>query len=528
MGDGAEPSSTREPVATAMDATLGDLLTRVTALGADRPAITLDERTVTFGALDRTADAVARALVAEGLAPGDRMAVLLRNVPECYALLFGAARAGVVLVALNWRLAPPELAAILDDAEPALLVVGSAQLDLVPPAHRPARTVVLETDFDAWVADGTADPSHEPAPGRAAEHADRVVLQLYSSGTTGLPKGTLLTHANLAWTPRMGREFYGMGPDTVNLVPSPMFHIGGIGYGLTALGQGGHTVLLSDLAPAHLLDRIERHRVTHAFLVPAVIAAMLAAPELAGTDLSSVQRIAYGGAPMTEPLLRRAIAGLGCGFMAVYGMTETAGTVVSLAPDEHDPDGPRAHLLRSVGRPLPWLEVDLVDPLTGEPVPARAVGEIVVRSGQNTVGYWRRPEETAATLTADGWLHTGDAAWRDDEGYLYLHDRIKDLIISGGENIYPAEVENAVAAHPDVADVAVVGVPSERWGETPTAVVVPVAGVTIDPAALLDDVRTRLARYKCPTSVEVVDVLPRNASGKVLRRELRERYRGGP
>jgi acyl-CoA synthetase (AMP-forming)/AMP-acid ligase II len=506
---------------TAMDATLGDLLTRVTALGVDRPAITLDDHTLTFGELDRTADRVAHALAAAGLVPGDRLAVLLRNVPQFYALLFGAARAGVVLVALNWRLAPPEVAAILDDADPRLLVVGKGQLGLVPDDPKRA-LVVLEDDFAAWVAEQPAEqpPSYAPSP-------DDVVLQLYSSGTTGRPKGARLTHANLAWTPRMGREFYAMGPDSVNLVPSPLFHIGGVGYGLTALGQGGHTVLLSDLTPAHLLAQIERHRVTHAFAVPAVIAGMLAAPELGHTDLSSLQRIAYGGAPMTEALLRRAIDGLGCGFMAVYGMTETAGTVVSLAPEEHDPDGPRAHLLRSVGRPLPWLEVDVADPLTGEPVAPGAVGEIRVRSGQNTVGYWRLPEETASALTPDGWLRTGDAAWRDEDGYLYLHDRIKDLIISGGENIYPAEVENALAANPDVADVAVIGVPSPRWGETPKAVVVPAPGATIDPDALLADVRTRLARYKCPTSIEVVDALPRNASGKVLRRELRAAYRMG-
>ena len=381
--DGPQPRRPAQPgpAEELLMSTLGDLLTRVTGLGSDRPAITLDDRTVTFGELDRTADQVARALAVAGLAPGDRVAVLLRNVPEFYALLFGAARAGVVLVALNWRLAPLEVAAILDDAEPRLLVVGKGQLALVP--DEPPCALVLLEDLAAWTAEQTAEPL-----GRTVS-PDDVVLQLYSSGTTGRPKGVRLTHANLLFTPRMGREFYGMGPESVNLVPSPLFHIGGVGYGLTALGQGGHTVLLSDLAPAHLLAQIERHRVTHAFVVPAVIAGLLAAPELGRTDLSSLQRIAYGGAPMTEALLRRAIEGLGCGFMAVYGMTETAGTVVSLAPEEHDPDGPRADLLRSVGRPLPWLEVDVADPLTGEPVGPGNVGEIRVRSGQNTVGYWR-------------------------------------------------------------------------------------------------------------------------------------------
>jgi acyl-CoA synthetase (AMP-forming)/AMP-acid ligase II len=258
---------------------------------------------------------------------------------------------------------------------------------------------------------------------------------------------------------------------------------------------------------------MERHRVTHAFAVPAIVAAILASPAVGQADLSSLQRIAYGGAPMTEALLRRAIDVLGCGFMAVYGMTETAGTVVSMAPEEHEP-----HRLRSVGRPLPWLEIRLVDPVTEEEVGVGEVGEILVRSGQNTPGYWHRDEPT---VDDDGWLRTGDAAYLDAEGFLYLHDRIKDLIISGGENVYPAEVENALAAHAGIADVAVIGVPSPRWGETVKAVVVPREGVTLDPDEVLADVRTRLARYKCPTSIDVVGTLPRNAAGKVLKRELR-------
>ncbi|ALE78390.1 fatty acid--CoA ligase [Pseudonocardia sp. TMWB2A] len=498
-----------------MDATLSDLLDRVTALGADRPAVSLDDRTVTFGELDARANRVAHALAAAGLRPGDRLAVLLRNTPEYVEVLFGSARAGVVLVALNWRLAAPEIAAVLGDARPALVLTGRGEAHLLPAGTDP---LLLEDGYEAWLAGHPATPPDVPVG------PDDVVLQLYSSGTTGLPKGVLITHANLAYTPRMGREFYGMGPDTVNLVPSPLFHIGGIGYGLTALGQGGHTVLLSALTPEHLLAELERRRVTHAFAVPAVVAALLTAPGIAEADLSALDRIAYGGAPMTEALLRRAIDVLGCGFMAVYGMTETSGTVVTLTPDEHDPGGPRAHLLRSVGRPLPWLEVALTDPVTGAPVADGEVGEIRVRSGQNTPGYWNRPQETAAALD-DGWLRTGDAAWRDADGYLHLHDRIKDMIITGGENVYPAEVENALAAHPSVGDVAVIGVPSPRWGETVAAVVVPAEGAVVDAEALLADVRTRLARYKCPTSVTIVDSLPRNASGKVLKRELRAAHR---
>lgn len=495
----------------AMDPTLGEMLTRVTALGPARPAVTCGDETRTFGELDERANRVAHALHRDGLRQGDRMAVLARNRIEYFDLVFGAARAGVVLVALNWRLAAPEIAAILADADPALLVLGSGQRDLAV-GWADAGTVVLDGGYEAWLGD-RGPVAHAAAP-------DDVVLQLYSSGTTGQPKGARLTHANLAFTPRMGREFYAMGPDTVNLVPSPLFHIGGTGYALTALGQGGHTVLLADVDPDAMIGEIERHRVTHAFLVPAIVAMILSSPRVGDADLSSLQRIAYGGAPMTETLLVRAIDTLRCGFMAVYGMTETAGSVVSLAPDEHEP-----RLLRSIGRPLPWLEIELTDPATGEPVPAGQVGEIRVRSGQNTPGYWNRPEETAAALDGDGWLRTGDAAYRDEDGYLYLHDRIKDMIISGGENVYPAEVENALAGHPSIADVAVIGVPSERWGETVKAVVVPAPGAEVDAGALVAYARERLAGYKCPTSVDVVEALPRNASGKVLKKDLRAAYR---
>jgi acyl-CoA synthetase (AMP-forming)/AMP-acid ligase II len=497
---------------------LGNLLADMAALGPARPAITCGERTLSFGALDARSSQVAHALVRAGVGPGDRVAVLTKNRPEFFELLFGAARAGAVLVALNWRLAPPEIAAIVDDAEPSVVLAGADQRGLLPvdlAVRLGDAAVDLDTRYEAWI-DGlpTSAPDVPAAP-------DDVVLQLYSSGTTGVPKGARLTHANLAFTPRMGRESYRMGPDTVNMLASPLFHIGGTGYALTALGQGGHTVLMAEVDPAAMVRAIERHGVTHAFFVPAVVKLLLDGAGAA--DLSSLQVIAYGGAPMTEALLLRAMGTLGCAFMGVYGMTETAGSVTALAPEDHDAGGPRAGLLRSVGRALPWHEVVVTDPITGEPSAAGEVGEIWVRSGQNTPGYWHRPQETAATLTPDGWLRTGDAAYADAEGYLFLHDRIKDMIISGGENIYPAEVENALASHPAVADVAVIGVPSERWGETVKAIVV--AGAPVTAEDLIAHARTRLAGYKCPTSVDFVAELPRNASGKILKRVLRESHR---
>jgi long-chain acyl-CoA synthetase len=497
--------------------TLGALLADLAAKGPERPAITCAGRTLTFGELDARSSQVAPALVRGGVRPGDRVAVLTKNRPEYFELMFGAARARAVLVGLNWRLSGPEIAAIADDAAPAAVFAGGDQRELLP-ASLLDRVVDLDAGYEAWIAGlPTAPPDTAPV-------AEDVVLQLYSSGTTGLPKGARLTSANLLHTPRMGRESYRMGPDSVNLLASPLFHIGGTGYGLTTLGQGGHTVLMAEVDPAAMLRLITEHRVTHAFFVPAVVQMLIDQPGVADADLSCLQVIAYGGAPMTEALLMRAMAALRCAFLGVYGMTETAGSVTCLAPEDHDPGGPRAGLLRSIGRSLPWHEVAVHDPLTGEPSPVGEVGEIWVRSGQNTPGYWHRHEETAATLTPEGWLRTGDAAYADAEGYLFLHDRIKDMIISGGENVYPAEVENALAGHPAVADVAVIGVPSERWGETIKALVVPSPGTRPTADELIAHARTRIARYKCPTSVDLVAELPRNASGKILKRVLRAPY----
>ncbi|GAB2932065.1 fatty acid--CoA ligase [Rhodococcus aerolatus] len=503
-----------------MGTTPATLSAMVSALAADRPdapAVTLDELTRSFAELDARGARAATALRAAGVGAGDRVAVLDKNAPTFYDLVLGASRLRAVLVGLNFRLAAPEVAEILDDAAPRVVVVHPDLRHLVPVDVR-ATVVELGDPYERWLAEAPADGAEDLA------EPDDVVLQLYSSGTTGRPKGALLTHANLAWTPRMGRERYGMGPDTVNLVPSPLFHIGGIGYSLTALGQGGHTVLVRDVDPAVLLALVERHRVTHTFLVPAVIQLLVESPALATTDTSSLRRIAYGAAPMGETQLLRAMAAIGCDFMGVYGMTETAGSVVSLQPEDHDPGGPRAGLLRSVGRPLPWLELRVVDPATGTDAPVGGVGEIWVRSAQNTVGYWGRPDLYADAVTPDGWLRTGDAAYLDDEGYVFLHDRIKDMIVTGGENVYPAEVENVVHGHAAVAQVAVIGVPSPRWGETVKAVVVPREGATLDGDELIAWTRDRLAHYKCPTSVDVVTELPRNASGKLLKHVLRAPY----
>jgi len=504
-----------------VSATLAGLIRDLAGRRPDAPAVSLGDRTLTFADLDARSSRVARVLLDAGVGPRDRVAVLDKTAPSFFEVVFGAAKTGAVTVGLNSRLAAAEVAGIVADARPCVVLVAPEFRSLLGDAAAGARVVVLGEEYEAELAGASPDD-----PGGGTD-PDEVVLQLYSSGTTGRPKGAMLTSANLLWTPRMGREHYRMDEDTVNLVASPLFHIGGIGYSLTAMGQNGHTVLVRDVDPVALLALVERHRVTHTFLVPAVVQMLAESPALSGTDLSSLRRIAYGAAPMGETQLLKAIALFGCDFMGVYGMTETAGSVTALAPGDHDPGGPRARLLRSVGRPLPWVDLRVVDPATGTDAPVGGVGEIWVRSGQNTVGYWGQPELTAETLVEGGWLRTGDAAYLDAEGYVYMHDRMKDMVVTGGENVYPAEVENVLSAHPGVLEVAVIGVPSDRWGETVKAVVVRRPGVDLDEAGLVAFARERLAHYKCPTTVDFADQLPRNASGKVLKKVLREPFWSG-
>jgi long-chain acyl-CoA synthetase len=290
------------------------------------------------------------------------------------------------------------------------------------------------------------------------------------------------------------------------------------------MSRGGTSVILRDMDPAELIRLVERERITHAFVVPAVLMLLLATPGIEKADLSSLDTIFYGASPIAEDVLVRCMQVIGCRFSQVYGMTETSGAIVRLDHEDHDPDGERRHLLRAAGKALPGVEIRIVDPDSGDDAAVGTVGEIWTRSAYNMLGYWEKPEETASTIVEGAWLRTGDAGYLDDEGYLFLHDRIKDMVVSGGENIYPAEVENVLLAVDGVADAAVIGVPDDTWGETVKAVVVRSPGSDVSAEAVIAFCRDRLAHYKCPTSVDFTDILPRNPSGKILKRELREPF----
>ena len=492
-----------------------DLLRAHAARTPGAPCLTFEGDTLSFAELDARASQVANALAAAGIVPGDRVALLARATPVSYELVYGCAKAGAIFLPINWRLSAREVAAILADGAPRIIVAADELLPLLAAADGQPATISLD-DYAAWRdASDVTDAGRTPAPNEAA-------MLLYTSGTTGTPKGVAISHGNLSFVERTAREAWQFDAQSVNLVAMPLFHIGGIGYGMMALSQGGHSVLLAQPDPDAVFGAIARYGVTHGFFVPTVIQRLVEAAEAEGRPPPGMRLVVYGAAPIGEALLKRAIAAFECGFTHAYGMTETAGTVISLAPADHHTDGPELARLRSCGKPFPWVELDLVDPASEASVPAGAVGEIRVRSGMTMLGYWNKPAETASAFAPGGWLRTGDAAYRDADGFVYIHDRYKDMIVSGGENIYPTEIEGVLGEHPDVAEVAVIGVPHERWGETPAGFVVVREGARPSEAELLDFTRARLARYKCPSSVTLVAALPRNASGKLLKHEMKK------
>jgi acyl-CoA synthetase (AMP-forming)/AMP-acid ligase II len=502
---------------------LADIPTVHAAQRGDHVAVQCEGRTLTYAELDRRAEQVAGLLAAAGAKPGDRIAWLGRSHEAFFEIVFGAARARVCLAPINARLAIPEVAFILQDSGADLFFVTpeffAAAQSVVSLVDRPIRLIGLRETcdgFDSYEALRDAAPPAATAPPTLQDD----VLQLYTSGTTGLPKGVRLDNANYAAFLELRTQVEGFdyGADDTVLIVMPLFHVAGTNISFSGLAAGGRVILLPEFSPAAVLRLIEQERVAHIFLVPAMINMLLQAPEIEGADLSSLKSVAYGASPISEAVLATATARFGCGFIQFYGMTESTGAGTFLTPSEH-----RGELMRSCGRAWPSMAVKIIGE-DGEEVGTGEIGEIAIWGGMVMAGYWNRPEATAETVSPDRWLKTGDAGYRNADGYIFVHDRVKDMIVSGGENIYPAEVENAILGCPGVADAAVIGVPDERWGEAVKAVVVCAAGCEPDPQAVIAWARERIAGYKAPKSVDFIDVLPRNASGKVLRRELRKPY----
>lgn len=486
-----------------------------------------DGRAWTYRQLDQEANRAANALLASGIGVQDRIAYLDKNAPEYFIYLFGGAKINAVSVAVNWRLAVPEMEYILNHSEAKTLVVGEEFVASLKQMNLPAiKTIIVIGDpgqsgflsFEQWLA-GTDDKD----PEIAVDTTD-TCYQLYTSGTTGLPKGVELTHANFLHCLEASLEATNLSRDSVNLICMPLFHISGSGWGVVGIFYGARSILLRDVDVEMILQTIPVERVTHSIFVPAVLQFLLASPTIQSTDLSSMQSITYGASPITEAVLMEAISTFNCEFVQAYGLTETTGAISILKPQDHDPGGDRAHLLRSCGQAIRNHQIRITDAETGRPCADGEVGEICVRGPQTMRGYWRNEEATLNSFDGD-WFRTGDAGFLKD-GYLYIHDRVKDMIISGGENIYPAEIENVLMQHPQIADAAVIGVPSDRWGETVKAIVTP-QSEDLSQEAVLSHCRQYLAGYKCPTSVDWMAEIPRNPSGKILKVELRKPYWAG-
>lgn len=509
-------------------ATLADIVRTYAGERPDDIALVLDDVEVSWGRLYERSRRVATALRAAGVGPQDRVTLLDKNGIEHFEITYGAALLNAVPVDVNWRLAAPEVAYIVNDCESKVFVVGS---DFLPVLEAIAgelssdmRIVVIgdgsdgsdHPRYEAWVE------SHADVDPHVASAPDDTVLQLYSSGTTGRPKGVMITNDNLLGLLPTGAELWGFDETSINLVAMPLFHIGGSGWAIAGQFVGARSVILRELDPARLVSLFGTQGITHGFVVPAVLQFLLMTPGAAEADYSSLKIIAYGASPISEDVLSRSVALLGCDFTQVYGLTETTGAIVHLPPADHDLDGPNRHRLRSCGVPGPGVGLRIVDPDTGADVATVGeVGEIWVNGPQIMKGYWNNAAATSDAIDAAGWFRTGDVGYLDADGYVYIHDRVKDMIVSGGENIYPAEVENVLMSHPAIADVAVIGVPDDKWGETPKAIVVLAAGADLSPDDLIGFARAKLAKFKCPTSVDYTDALPRNPSGKILKKDLR-------
>ncbi len=491
----------------------------------DLAATVFGERVRTWAQGADRAARLAAALKGLGVQSGDRVAILAHNCDDYHDFLFAVPWADAVAVPVNTRWSAREIAFSLEDSGAVVLVVGDAFLDMVEELSGLAPTV------NAFVHSGDRPrpagvhgfedlvTAHDPIADARRGGASLAAI-FYTGGTTGTPKGVMLSHANLV-TAALGALATGhfLEPRGRLLHSAPMFHLADASGWVARNLVGGTHVILPGFSVDAVAAAVERYRITDMFLAPTMIQMLVDSRAAHGRDLSSLKHLLYGASPISQALLERTMRLLpGAKLLQAYGMTELSPTTTVLTAEDHSDPA----LLRSAGRAVPIAEVKVVDPDDNE-VPQGTVGEIVARGPHVMLGYWNRPEETASALRG-GWMHTGDGGYLDDNGYLFVVDRIKDMIVSGGENVYSAEVENALAQHPAVAACAVIGVPDARWGERVHAVVVLHAGATASREELRDHCGALIARYKAPRTVEFVESLPLTAAAKVAKRKLRQRY----
>jgi len=483
------------------------------------------DRTRTFREAAERVARLAGALRGLGVGDGDRVAMLSLNSDRYSEYLFAVPWANAVLNPVNIRWSPAEIVYSFEDSDTTVLFVDDAFAKLLPELNDayPKLATVIHTG-DGSAPEGTLSYEDLIAGSEPIEDArrggDDVAGLFYTGGTTGFPKGVAVSHANML-TSALGAVSSGylFAPGARFLHAAPMFHLADLAGWCAVTALGGTHVIVPAFEPLAVMRAIQDHRVSDSLLVPAMIQAVVDHPERSDHDLTSLRTVLYGASPITQAVLERAMKALpNTSFTQAFGMTELSPIATLLSPEDHK----KTSLLRSAGRAAPHAEVRIVDADDNE-VPRGTVGEIAVRGGHVMLGYWEKPEETATALRG-GWMHTGDGGYMDDEGYLFVVDRIKDMIVSGGENVYSAEVENAVARHPAVAACAVIGVPDDEWGERVHAVVVLQPGEQVTPAELREHTKTLIAGYKAPRTVEFTDALPVSGAGKILKRELRKKY----
>lgn len=508
--------------------TLADIARATANTRPDHIALVFGDKTTSVHKLDARANQVANGLLGLGVTDQERVSILDHSSDQFYEVWLGAARAGLVLAPLNSRLSAPEVVQVINDCHSRVLFVGTAFLELIEQVRSQLKhldqIIVMGDEFSLW-RDKQSAVSIES---RMASSDD--CLQLYTSGTTGLPKGVRLTNDNLFKAPLSAVETGGSSPcgeissKDVILLCLPHAHVAGSVLGIFGLAMGAKLIICRDFVPADIVETIEREQVTLTIMVPIMVRGLIAAMEKTGLACKSLKTILYGAAPMATSLLQLAMKALPhSGFGQLYGLTETSGPITFLTPDDHRAIvGGDTDLALSCGAPTAGVELQVVNH-SGQPLPAGDIGEVICRSPQIMKGYWNRLDDTLAVIQ-DGWFYTGDVGYIDEKGYLYIYDRKRDMIITGGENVYPAEVENILYSHPAIADVAVIGVPDEQWGEAVKAVAVLRPGSFLSADELIAYAKGKVAGFKIPKSVDFVSDLPRNATGKVLRRLIREPY----
>ena len=484
---------------------------------SEQRALVFESREWTYRQMQAEIEACAARLAANGVKRGDRVAFLGLNQPMFFFVMFATLRLGGIFVPLNFRLTGPELAFMIEDCAASALVVD----EQLAPTLAPTRDKLKS--LKAWLPAEYAERWAPNAPSTVAAvrtNDDDVAMIMYTSGTTGRPKGAMLTHANFWWNNANGMHALDALAADVTLTAAPIFHIGGLNVTtLTAFQKGACVVLHRAFDPGRALAEIAAHKVTTMFGVPAMFLFMSQHPAFPQADLSSLRLLIVGGAPCPEPVIRAYLA-RGVSMQQGYGLTETAPMVSFLGPEYS------LSKLGSSGKTPLFCEVKIVDAAGAEVARPGEQGEILVKGPNVTPGYWGLPDATAKAIDKDGWFHTGDAGFLDEDGFLTISDRIKDMIISGGENVYPAEVESALMRHPAIAEVAVIGAPDPQWGEMIVAIAALKPGASLDVEALRTFAGESLARYKLPRRLEFVPALPRNATGKILKYKLRESFAG--